>query len=106
METLIVCQIRRRFIGGLNMKIYAINGGPRKTWNTATMLQNFLDGAASAGEDVETEMINLFDLNYKGCYSCFSCKLKDGKSYGKCGYLDEIHDLLQQICNADGIVFG
>lgn len=28
------------------MKIYAINGGPRKTWNTAAMLNSFLDGAA------------------------------------------------------------
>lgn len=48
------------------MKIYAINGGPRKTWNTATMLKSFLDGATSASDQVETEIIHLFDLNYTG----------------------------------------
>ena len=47
------------------MKIYAINGGPRKKHNTAQLLQAALDGAAAApcGEAVETEMINLYDLN-------------------------------------------
>lgn len=26
------------------MKIYGVNGGPRKNWNTATMLEHFLQG--------------------------------------------------------------
>ena len=50
------------------MKIYAINGGPRKKFNTAKLLQSALDGAAAApcSETVETEMIHLYDLSYKG----------------------------------------
>ena len=38
------------------MKIYAINGGPRKKFNTAKLLQAALDGAAAApcSETVET----------------------------------------------------
>ena len=44
------------------MRIYAVNGSPRKKWNTATILQSALDGAASAGaENVRTEMIHLYD---------------------------------------------
>jgi multimeric flavodoxin WrbA len=39
------------------MKILAINGSPRKTWNTVTLLQNALDGAASGG--AETELVHL-----------------------------------------------
>jgi Multimeric flavodoxin WrbA len=54
------------------MKIIAFNGSPRKKWNTATLLQKALDGAASKG--AETELIHLYDLNYKGCISCFACK--------------------------------
>jgi multimeric flavodoxin WrbA len=46
------------------MKSLAINGSPRKTWNTATMLENALQGAASAG--AETEIIHLYDLDFKG----------------------------------------
>ncbi len=34
------------------------------------------------------------------------CKLKGGKSYGKCGYPDEIKTLLQDVSYSDGIVFG
>lgn len=87
------------------MKIYAINGGPRKEWNTATMLGHFLEGAASAGSHVETELIHLFDLKYTGCISCFSCK-RPGRGYARCAVRDGIHDLLQQLPLADGIVFG
>jgi len=41
------------------MKIIAINGSPRKNWNTATLLNKALEGAVSQG--VETELINLYD---------------------------------------------
>jgi len=70
------------------MKIIAFNGSPRKKWNTATLLQNALDGAASKG--AETELIHLYDLNYKGCISCFACKTLGGKSYGKCAVHDDL----------------
>lgn len=56
------------------MKVIAINGSPRK--NTATLLAKALEGASSCG--AETELIHLYDHNYKGCVSCFACKLKDG----------------------------
>ncbi len=31
------------------MKVIAINGSPRKKWNTATLLEKALEGAASEG---------------------------------------------------------
>ena len=64
------------------MKIYAINGGPRKKHNTAKLLQAALDGAAAApcAEAVETEMIHLYDLNYNGCVSCFRASVKAAKA--------------------------
>jgi multimeric flavodoxin WrbA len=86
------------------MKIIAINGSPRKNKNTATLLDNALKGAASIG--VETEMVNLYDLNFKGCVSCFACKLKDGKSCGKCAYKDELSPLLEKTMAADVILLG
>jgi multimeric flavodoxin WrbA len=45
------------------MKVIAINGSPRKKWNTATLLEKALEGAASEG--AETEIIHLYDLNFK-----------------------------------------
>ena len=86
------------------MKIIAINGSPRKTWNTATLLRHALDGAASHG--TETELVHLYDLTFKGCTSCFSCKLKNGVSYGRCAVKDDLTDLLQRIETCDGLIFG
>ena len=58
----------------MHVYIIAINGSPRKNGNTAALLNKALEGASSQG--ATTEMINLYDLNFKGCMSCFACKLK------------------------------
>jgi len=90
------------------MKVYAINGSPRKNKNTATLLQKVLDGVKSSAKDkeIETEIINLYDLNYTGCKSCFACKRLGGKSYGKCAVKDDIYEILEKLSQADGIIFG
>jgi len=84
--------------------IIAINGSPRKNGNTATLLNKALEGASSQG--ATTELINLYDLNFKGCVSCFACKLKGGKSYGKCAYKDELTLVLDKIESADAVILG
>lgn len=88
------------------MKYYAINGSPRKKWNTAQLLENALDGIKSANKKNEVEMINLYDHTFKACMSCFLCKKIGGKSYGKCGYKDELTPILEKLETADGIIFG
>ena len=84
--------------------VIAINGSPRKSWNTATLLEHALKGALSAG--AQTELVHLYDLNYKGCTSCFSCKLKGGKSYGKCVMKDDLTPVLERIAGADAFILG
>ena len=86
------------------MKVIAINGSPRKKWNTATLLEKALEGAASEG--AETELIHLYDLNFKGCTSCFACKLKNGKSYGKCAMEDELTPILAKLKDVDAVFLG
>jgi len=86
------------------MKVIAFNGSPRKQWNTATLLGKVLEGAKSQG--AETELVHLYDLNYKGCISCFACKLKDGKSYGKCAVNDDLKPIFGKIESADVLIFG
>lgn len=86
------------------MRILAINGSPRKNKNTATLLSKALEGAASQG--AETELIHLYDLNYKGCVSCFACKMKNGESYGKCALKDDLPPILEKAANADAIILG
>jgi multimeric flavodoxin WrbA len=86
------------------MKVMAFNGSPRKTNNTATLLEYALKGAASRG--ATTELIHLYDLNYKGCLSCFACKTKGGKSYGKCAVQDDLAPVFSRIEVADAIILG
>lgn len=86
------------------MKVVAINGSPRKKWNTATLLEKTLEGAASMG--AETELVHLYDIDFKGCISCFACKTKGGKSYGKCAMKDGLTPILDKLAQADAFVLG
>lgn len=86
------------------MKVFAINGSPRKKWNTATLLEKALEGAVSQG--AKTELIHLYDLDFKGCTSCFLCKLKGGKSYGKCAMKDGLTPVLEKLGDADAFLLG
>ena len=53
-----------------------VDGGPRKNMNTAQLLQRFAEGVKSFGGDIEVKTVRLYDIDYKGCMSCMSCKLK------------------------------
>jgi len=86
------------------MKVMAFNGSPRKKWNTATLLEKALEGAASQG--AETELIHLYGLNFKGCISCFACKTRGGKSYGRCAVEDDLIPVFRDIEKADAIILG
>ena len=85
------------------MKIIAVNGSPRKNWNTGMLLKNCLEGAKEAG--AETELINLYDFQFKGCTSCFLCKLK-GNTVSKCAMKDEMESVFQKIIECDALVLG
>lgn len=86
------------------MKVMLVNGSPRKDWNTATLLQKCSEGAASKG--ARTELIHLYDLDYKGCRSCFSCKTIGGQYYGICSQTDDITPILERIKDADAVILG
>lgn len=85
-------------------KIIALNGSPRRTWNTAQMVEAAVRGAADAG--AECELIHLTDLKYTGCLSCFGCKRLGGKSFGRCALRDDLTEVLEKVLTADGVIIG
>ena len=85
------------------MNVIAVNGSPRKKWNTATLLQKALDGAVSVG--AQTELLHLYGLNYKGCTSCFACK-RNGGVLGRCAMRDDLTDVLEKIIRCDVLLLG
>lgn len=86
------------------MNVIGINGSPRKQWNTATLVTKALEGAAAQG--ATTELFHLYDLEFKGCTSCFACKTRGGKSYGKCVMNDDLAPVLEKIATADALIIG
>jgi multimeric flavodoxin WrbA len=86
------------------MNFIGINGSPRKNMNTSKLLKSALDGIELCG--LKTKLYNLYDLNYKGCYSCFACKRENSGSYGKCVINDDLKPIFEEIDTADGFLLG
>jgi multimeric flavodoxin WrbA len=85
------------------MKVIAINGSPRKGWNTHMLLEKALEGAASKG--AQTKMVNLYDLDFKGCIGCLGCKRKGGE-VGRCALKDAVRPVLDDIAECDALFLG
>lgn len=86
------------------MKALFINGSPRKDWSTSQMLESAMKGAVGAG--AEAEIIHLYDTAFKGCVSCFACKMKNSKTNGLCAFKDSLTPILEKAHEADIIVIG
>ena len=82
------------------MNILLICGSPRKQGNTAQILRQL-----SIALEVETiTTVFLADLHLNGCLGCSVCQ-KDLEKPG-CVQQDDVTALLQQVMEADAVVYG
>ena len=87
----------------MSKTIVAVNAGPRKGWNTDTLITEAAKGAEAAGAAVKK--FDLFKLEkYTGCISCFGCKKEKFK--GRCICRDGLTPVLDAIRQADGLIIG
>ena len=86
------------------MKALFVNGSPRKNWNTHKMLESAMEGARRAG--AETDLAHLYDAAFKGCVSCFACKVKNSRTNGLCAFRDPLTPTLEKARGADVIIVG
>jgi len=87
------------------MNILAICGASNKSRNTATMLKSAFDGAMSVlGTD--GEIVYLYDLEFRGCIGCHSCKLLDESKFAQCAVRDGLTPVLEKAINADVLLIG
>ena len=82
------------------MKIFALNGSPRKNGNTFEMLDTVLSVCKAAG--FETEIYQAGGLPVRGCLGCGGC----GKVIGRCVIDDWVNEVYQKMKGADAIVIG
>lgn len=72
--------------------------------NTAKMLESAIKGAHDAG--AECELVHLYDIDFKGCKSCFACKIKNSKCNGVCAIRDDLRPVLERARKADVLMLG
>ena len=85
-------------------KIVILNASPRKDKNTATLLKEVQRGAEEKG--AEALYVNLIDLTFSGCHSCFACKRTGNTCNGLCAYKDDLRPVLEKILQADALVIA
>lgn len=81
------------------MKVIAINGSPRSKGNTYLALKTVCDGLEAQG--IETEIIQVGNMDIKGCIGCGRCK------EGHCHFSDDtLRGIVDKIHAADGLLLG
>lgn len=83
------------------MKICVLFGGPHKKGNTATLLEEVLEGARNAGHSVQR--LDVGDLDIHPCKGCMACKKP--KATG-CVQKDDMAGVLDAVRAADILIFA
>ncbi len=81
------------------MKVLIINGSPRLNGNTATALSEMEQ--IFAAEGIETETVQIGNMDIRGCVACGFCKKN-----GRCVFDDVVNELAPKFEEADGLVIA
>lgn len=82
------------------MKVLGINGSARRDGNTAIIIRTIFEELNKSG--VETEFIQLADVDIEPCRACFACKGKGNCVFRKDGFAD----IFSKMVESDGIILG
>ncbi|MBE6879331.1 MAG: flavodoxin family protein [Ruminococcaceae bacterium] len=82
------------------MKVIAINGSPKAKGNTYSSLAVVCEELNKNG--IETEIIQIGNMNLTGCKACGYC----GKNGGKCVFNDGLNEIAEKVKAADGLIVG
>jgi len=82
------------------MKVIGINGSARKNGNTAILIRTIFEELNKKG--VETELIQLADVDIEPCRACFACKGKGNCVFRKDGFAE----IFNKMVETDGIILG
>ena len=80
-------------------KIIVISTSLRHGSNSDMLADHFIDGAKSAGNDVEK--ISLVGKNIQFCKGCMACQ-----KLGRCTIKDDVNDIMAKVLQADVVVWA
>jgi multimeric flavodoxin WrbA len=89
----------------MSVNVLAVCGAANKGRNTAAMLKSAFDGAMSV-PGASGEIVYLYDLAFRGCMGCHSCKLLDESKFARCAMKDDLSPVLEKAIAADVILIG
>ena len=81
------------------MKVLMLNGSPRSEGNTSAALREMEQIFQTEG--VETEIIQVGNLDIRGCMACGGCS-----KLGRCVFDDIVNELAPKFDACDGLVVG
>ena len=81
------------------MKVLMLNGSPHAEGSTYTALHQM--ELVFAQEGIETELVQVGQLNIRGCIACGGCRER-----GKCVFDDAVNELAPKFEHSDGLVVG
>ena len=84
----------------MKKKVLILSGSPRKGGNSDLLCDEFMRGAADAGNEVEK--IRIADEKIGYCSACYCCRT----SGGVCAKKDDMAKILQKMIDADVIVLA
>lgn len=84
------------------MKVYILEGSPRRNGNTTALLEPFCDRLCQDGAEVER--IFLHDRDLRPCVACRLCQ-RDWTTFG-CSRFDEMQEVFDGILSADLVVIA
>ena len=94
----------------MTIKILGINGSQRKDGSSYELLKASFEGVKEEDKSIDTEMLQLADLEIKPCKACYS-GVRKVKYYGcakkphKCIIKDDdFEEVFQKMVDADGII--
>lgn len=82
------------------MKVIGINGSARRDGNTVIIIRTIFEELNDSG--IETELIQLADVNIEPCRACFACKGRGNCVFRKDGFAD----IFSKMVESDGIILG
>lgn len=84
------------------MNILFLNGSPRPNSNTRTALEAIAEGMLEEAPTVNVKILDIARFRISPCRACNSCQ----KNGGTCVITDDTPTIVQDIVDADLIVFG
>ncbi len=80
-------------------RVIVISTSLRKGSNSDLLADKFIEGARSAGKDVEK--ISLAGKNIQFCHGCLACQ-----KLGRCVIKDDVNDIMTKVMTADTVVWA